>query len=154
MRAGRLTQEQQVGCFVSGLKENIKTDVQACKPQTLSAAIGLARMYESQNQTGRRVPILDVKKFPPTGVMNFEKRRNPMSIKQLSSTELRERREKGLFYNCDKNFSLGHRCKKLFLIEGCWSNEDKEEEAIAGIDVSEDAMPEVFLHAIYGGRAL
>ncbi|XP_020411536.1 uncharacterized protein LOC109946859 [Prunus persica] len=30
IRAGRLTPDQQVGCFVSGLKENIKTDVQAC----------------------------------------------------------------------------------------------------------------------------
>lgn len=85
MTDGPLTQEQQVGCFVSGLKENIKTDVQACKPQTLSAAIGLARLYESRNQTGRRVPVSDVKKFPPTGVMTFEKRRNPMPITQLDA---------------------------------------------------------------------
>ncbi|CAB4283456.1 unnamed protein product [Prunus armeniaca] len=48
--ARRITPYQQIGCFVSGLKENIKTDVQACKPQTLSAAIGLARLYESRNK--------------------------------------------------------------------------------------------------------
>ncbi|KAI9177558.1 hypothetical protein LWI28_016671 [Acer negundo] len=43
IRAGKLTPAHQVGCFVSGLKKSIKTDVQACKPESLTAAIGLAR---------------------------------------------------------------------------------------------------------------
>lgn len=45
--AGRLSPERQVGGFVGGLKEGIKVDVQAAKPRTLSAATGLARLYEA-----------------------------------------------------------------------------------------------------------
>ncbi|KAL4183062.1 hypothetical protein AMTRI_Chr11g96290 [Amborella trichopoda] len=41
IRAGRLTPLQQVGCFISGLKESSKIDVQACQPATLTVAIGL-----------------------------------------------------------------------------------------------------------------
>ncbi|KAL4186481.1 hypothetical protein AMTRI_Chr09g14350 [Amborella trichopoda] len=42
IQAGRLTPLQQMGCFISGLKESIKMDVQACQPATLTAAIGLS----------------------------------------------------------------------------------------------------------------
>ncbi|KAI5316982.1 hypothetical protein L3X38_036689 [Prunus dulcis] len=98
IRAGRLTLDQQVGCFVSGLKENIKTDVQA--------------------------------------------------------SELRERRDKGLCFNCDEKFSPGHRCKKLFLIEGCWPDveDEAEGEYNAEVDLAGEELPEVSIHAIYGAR--
>ncbi|KAJ0028476.1 hypothetical protein Pint_35254 [Pistacia integerrima] len=46
-RAGHLSKEQQVGCFMSGLKEAIRVDLQACNPISLSTAIGLAQLYES-----------------------------------------------------------------------------------------------------------
>ncbi|KAK2999353.1 hypothetical protein RJ639_024546 [Escallonia herrerae] len=45
LRAGRLLPEQQVGCFISGLKESLRVDVQSRKPTTLSTAIGLARLW-------------------------------------------------------------------------------------------------------------
>ncbi|XP_057487988.1 uncharacterized protein LOC130774018 [Actinidia eriantha] len=48
MRAGKLTITQQVGCFISGLKEVIRVEVQAARPATLSAAVGLARLYEAK----------------------------------------------------------------------------------------------------------
>lgn len=54
IRAGRLKAEQQVGCFVSGLQEGIKLDVQAAKPATLTVAIGLARLYEAHSQPEER----------------------------------------------------------------------------------------------------
>ena len=41
-RAGRLTPAQQVGCFISGLRENLRDDVQATRPSSLSTAAGLA----------------------------------------------------------------------------------------------------------------
>ncbi|KAK2979580.1 hypothetical protein RJ640_020072 [Escallonia rubra] len=53
IRAGKLSQEQQVGCFISGLKENLKVDVQACRPTSLSSAIGLTRLYEARNLNTR-----------------------------------------------------------------------------------------------------
>jgi hypothetical protein len=48
-KIGNLSQSQQVSCFVSGLKEEIKADVTAGRPLTLTSAIGLARVYEAHN---------------------------------------------------------------------------------------------------------
>jgi hypothetical protein len=42
---GKLSQGHQVGSFVSGLKENIKT---AAKPTTLNAAVGLSLLYKAR----------------------------------------------------------------------------------------------------------
>ncbi|KAK0596167.1 hypothetical protein LWI29_013330 [Acer saccharum] len=69
IRAGKLTLAQQVGCFVSRLKESIKTDVQACKPESLTAVIGLARLYESRDQSTRRTNQTDLKRPIPNNRM-------------------------------------------------------------------------------------
>ena len=45
---GKLNQSQQVACFIGGLKEGVRIDVQAMKPTTFSVAIGLARLYEAK----------------------------------------------------------------------------------------------------------
>ena len=47
-----------------------------------------------------------------------------MSVRQLSPAELKERCDKGLCYNCNEKFAPSHRCKKLFLIEACTTEED------------------------------
>ncbi|KAJ0027159.1 hypothetical protein Pint_35705 [Pistacia integerrima] len=74
-----------------------------------------------------------------------------MPIKKLSLAELRERREKGLCFNCNEKLGPGHQCKKLFLIEGCWSDGDDDDVDMA---VEEVNTPEVSIHAIYGAWAL
>ncbi|PPS04609.1 hypothetical protein GOBAR_AA16056 [Gossypium barbadense] len=38
-------------------------------------------------------------------------------IKRLTWAEMVERRAKGLCYNCDESYSMGHKCKRLFWIE-------------------------------------
>ncbi|KAK1369572.1 hypothetical protein POM88_035664 [Heracleum sosnowskyi] len=45
---------RQVSCFISGLRDSIRVDVQANKPTTLTAAIGLARLYEARNTSNRK----------------------------------------------------------------------------------------------------
>ena len=50
--------------------------------------------------------------------------RFPFSVQRMSPAELKERREKGLCYNCNEKFTPGHRCKKLFLIEACSTEDD------------------------------
>jgi len=63
-RASHLSEEQQVGCFVSGLKEAIRVDMQACNPISLSAAIGLARLYESRMYDQREGGYVEPRKAP------------------------------------------------------------------------------------------
>jgi hypothetical protein len=66
---------------------------------------------------------------------------------------LKDQRDRGLCFNCDDKFSPGHRCKKLFLIEGIYEGEIEEpgqaEEREAG-EENEFEIPEISLHAISG----
>ena len=39
-----------------------------------------------------------------------------LPIRRLSPAELRDKREKGLCYNCDQKYSSNHRCRSKFLI--------------------------------------
>nr|DAD27434.1 TPA_asm: hypothetical protein HUJ06_028902 [Nelumbo nucifera] len=52
-RAGTLTDKQEAECFISGLKDGLRADVRVQNPQSLSAAIGLARTYELKAQEVR-----------------------------------------------------------------------------------------------------
>lgn len=40
--------------------------------------------------------------------------------------ELQERQNKGFYFHCDEKYGLGHQCKGLFLIEGCWVEEEHD----------------------------
>ncbi|XXG54039.1 hypothetical protein AAC387_Pa03g2016 [Persea americana] len=86
---------------------------------------GLARLYEARNQTQQQDMPAEVKKLSttlPTTLLTTQ----ALAIKKLSYAELKERRDKGLCFNCDEKFGPGHRCRRLFLIEGRWPNkEDK-----------------------------
>jgi hypothetical protein len=53
-KIGTLTPSQQVSCFVSGLKEPIKADVLAERPNTLTSPISLARLYEARHLALRK----------------------------------------------------------------------------------------------------
>lgn len=116
---------QQIKGFISGLKDNIWPEVQASKPTSLTAVIGLARLYEARLQAQRRVTNFSkfrraaVPANPPLPSANLARHRSPV-VRKLSPTELKDRRDKGLCFNCDDKFSRGHRCKKLFLIEGVY----------------------------------
>ncbi|GMY20015.1 Retrovirus-related Pol polyprotein from transposon 297 [Fagus crenata] len=52
---GRLPPSQQVCCFISGLKDHLRMDVQALKPISLSIAVGLARLYEAKCHSQQRI---------------------------------------------------------------------------------------------------
>ncbi|KAA8546651.1 hypothetical protein F0562_003118 [Nyssa sinensis] len=73
----------------------------------------------------------------------------------MSPTKLQERRAKGLCYNCNEKFVLGHRCKKLFLIKACYEEEDGDVIIDMEEFVQEDykEVLEISLHAISGARA-
>jgi hypothetical protein len=76
--------------------------------------------------------------------------------RRLSPGETAQRRAEGLCYNCDEKCILGHRCKKLFIIEVV-GFEDDDEEVDEEIECSAlsgalDALG-ISLHAITGVRA-
>ena len=76
--------------------------------------------------------------------------RTPLAVRRMSPAELKERREKGPCYNCNERFEPGHRCKKLFLIEACTTEEDGDLDMEVEGPFEEEA-PGISLHAISGG---
>jgi hypothetical protein len=158
-RAGRLSVAQQVGGFISGLKESIRPKVQASRPATLTSAVGLARLYEARLLSQWRSPssfeprrTTGPPNAPPLPSVNLVRSRAPV-VRRLNPAELKDRRDRGLCFNCDDKFSPGHRCKKLFLIEGVYEEEAGHSSPAGEGEVEEEEefeIPEISLQAISG----
>ena len=132
-RAGHLTDKQEAGCFISGLKDGLRTDVRVQNPLNLSAAIALARTYEFKTQRSTNTPVSSFGQNSNTqlGTINFSRNSTSdltLPIHRFSPTELQRLREQGLCYNCDEKYTFGHKCKKLFLIEAEEGDEPEEHQ--------------------------
>jgi len=66
-----------------------------------------------------------------------------------------QRHADGLCYNCDEKFVLGHRCKKLFVIEVISFDEEEEVDEEIECQALSGAQdnPAISLHAATGVRA-
>jgi len=134
-KIGTLSQNQQVNCFVSDLKEEIKADVTAGRPLTFTSTISLARVYEARNMAfGKNVPLETQK---PTLTPRSTTGQPPLPIKRLVPEELKERQEKGLCFKCNEKFGPKHHCKKLFMIEA-YLREDEDRDKIMQDEEEED----------------
>ena len=60
----------------------------------------------------------------------------PPQRTRLTPQQLDEIREKGLCFNCDTNYSKGHKCgeKKLFYID-CEEEEENEQESSQDVEI-------------------
>ena len=107
-------------CFISGLKDTIRSDVTMFYPDTMMEMLGLAKLAEDrimaqQCSKSTFVPFRNmVSQIPP-----IPPAPRTTHIKHLLESEMWERREKGICYNCDEKFTRGHRCaeKKLYLLD-------------------------------------
>ncbi|XP_052299962.1 uncharacterized protein LOC127903656 [Citrus sinensis] len=164
-----LPQHFLVGCFVAGLRDDVRLDVKIKQPRTLVDAIGVARLVEEQNLLQRKArtsyPFQTTTVMPRTmpnttasvlGLPPTQKNQNssntPISFRRITNQEARERREKGLCYYCDEKFVPGHRCERpqLFMIEdspqfNCTNDEDAQH-----VPEHYEVIPEVSFHAIAG----
>ncbi|KAL5854625.1 hypothetical protein ACOSQ4_004427 [Xanthoceras sorbifolium] len=134
-RVDGLPEEYLIGCFIAGLRDDIRLDLKVKKPRSLSEAIGVARLIEEQNQLQRRTspynrfqPAVQAPKLPqssPLGLLGPAPTHKPLTstrqtaARRVTGQEAKERREKGLCYCCDERYTLGHHCQRpqLFIIE-------------------------------------
>eukprot|EP00257_Ricinus_communis_P017974 XP_015576546.1 uncharacterized protein LOC107261479 [Ricinus communis] len=131
-----LTSEQEKEIFISGLREALAVEVELHNPADLTTAMSLARLYERRSEKGR------ADSFPPRRLTTTPTNNSgpkPSFIKRLSRPEMEERRAKGLCFNCDEKFEIGHKCKKLFWLE-----------VLVEEDEPDDEEPTISLHAISG----
>lgn len=132
-RAGKLTKDQKIQLYISGLKDHIAVEVELHQPTDLATAMSMSRLYE------KRTPLPS--RFSNRSVTAPIESKGNRSIRRLSPAEMEERRKKNLCFNCDEPFSRGHQCKRLFWIE----LDDGESD----MDTGEES-PEISLNAITG----
>jgi len=158
-----------VGCFIAGLKYEIRLDVHVKQPKTLSESISVAHLIEERNQFQKKTSSQFRPAAPP-----FHPRPQQSSIagllvpspsqrtsqttdtfsgpiRRLTGQEARERREKGLRFYCDERYVPGHRFSRpqLFMMVDVQPNEEEDDVDI-DIEPSEEAIPEISFHALAG----
>jgi hypothetical protein len=99
---------------IGTLKDNIQYEVLLWEPKSLENAFKVARNVERKNMamaTRRTNPNIYRENNAP-----YSKTLQPT---RLTPQQLEERKAKGLFFNCERKYSKGHKCgeKKLFYID-------------------------------------
>jgi hypothetical protein len=142
--------EHLIDVFTKNLKDKIQHEVHLWEPKSLKNAFKVARNVESKNMA------MATRRTNP----NIYRENNAPSSKTLQPTrwtpqQLEERKEKGLFFNCDNKYSKGHKCgdKKLFYID-CEEKEEQEQEPYQDENVeaisSKELTPTISCNALDG----
>eukprot|EP00253_Pinus_taeda_P029460 PITA_29460 len=137
--------------FIGTLKDNIQHDIRHWEHDSLENAFRLARKMRSKIMATRK-PTTDNYK---DGSVVAPSLRQPI---RFTPQQLEEKREKGLCYSCDSNYTKGHKCakKKLFYID-CEEEEEKEQEMLKEEDIhqkqtldNKDMDPTISCNALAG----
>jgi hypothetical protein len=109
--------EHLIDVFIGTLRDNIQHEVCLWEPKSLENAFRVARNVESKNMA------MATRRTNP----NIYRENNTPSSK--TPQQLEERKEKGVCFNCDNEYSKGHKCgeKKLLYID-CEEEEEQAQE--------------------------
>ena len=168
-RAGRLDEAQRVQLFTGGLLPPLSHAVRIHNPETLAAAMSLARQVELMEidrpvQSPPRAPSRGLLPAPaprpalqaphqplalPAPPVAAQQGRGEGNQRRLTPDEMAERRRLGLCFNCNEKYTRGHNrfCRRLFFLEGV----ELEDAADAAGDAEHDAEAPCFsLQAVAG----
>jgi len=110
-----------LSCFVSGLNLELRHEVMAFQPISLLQAQALAKLQEEKLRDKPASIPRSLPQSKPFTNQNPSTTAKPKSVfVQRTPAEMAFRREKGLCYNCDEKWHVGHRCKgkvMLFIAE-------------------------------------
>jgi hypothetical protein len=95
-------------CFISGLKEDIHAHVLMDRPQSWVEATKRAKEAQQVVSSQNWKPSF----IPCTKPINPTTPSAPLKIQKLNRAEMVECQLKGLCYNCDDKYFLGHKCKE------------------------------------------
>ena len=157
-----LAESYKLSCFLSGLREDIRFMVRMLNPVNLHMAFWLAKMQEENVVALRRSTRLGPMPIRSTvGPMDLQEKRALVPIQKLSPVQMKERRDRGLCYNCDDKWGPSHKCKaaRLFVMEG--EDSDGEGMLTTGTTDGKDGSlmkevladgvePEISIHALCG----
>ena len=122
-----------LSCFISGLSQEIRREVQAFQPASLPKATALARLQEDKiNDLRKHTRTPFIHPSPNTTSFNPHSTQPPRPkapFVQRTQEDMAYRREKGLCYNCDEKWSSSHRCKGRVLFFIANSDEPSSPES-------------------------
>jgi hypothetical protein len=126
--------------FISGLKDEIQAHVLMTRPHSWVEATKRAKeaqqVVSSQNCKPSFIPL-------PKPI-NLTTPSAPLKIQKLTRDEMDERQLKGLCYNCDDKYFLGHKCKEQKIFMAIFeeiSDEDEETPSVSESPESTDITP-------------
>ncbi|XP_077219649.1 uncharacterized protein LOC143853808 [Tasmannia lanceolata] len=154
-----------VSFFISGLKLELRRELQVLQPTSLLQTISFARIYEQKFADLRKSwkpgwinlvggqgllhlpPIPSVK---PLALPAPPLRQLPIRTRQLSKEDMKQKLEKGLCYFCDDRYTPGHDCRRrlyhLYMLE-----EDPMDDQLVSTDaLANDNSAEICFHAMVG----
>lgn len=163
-------EDHLVQCFIRSLKPHIGNMVKLLAPQTLNEAFTKAIHQEEAHTSAQKFTTRTPYRPPPirgalpTTSAPIKKLNLPTGYKKLTWDEMKERREKGLCFNCDEQFKSGHVCPNLkpgyLLLEMGSSStveiteiEDspaEEPQAISDDLAPLETAPSISLHSLMG----
>ena len=116
-----LSEQVMISFFISGLKPEIKRELLIAQPQSLARLQQdkfkeLKQYFKSswQRSSSESIPSANSKPLACNSLQQSKSLSLP--VKRLSPAKLKIRREKGLCYNCDEKYALGHKCKGNFFL--------------------------------------
>jgi hypothetical protein len=127
-------------CFISGLKDEIRTHVLMARSESWVEATKRAKEAQQVVYSQNRKPSFIPHPKPVNPTTPFA----PLKIQKLTQAEMAERQLKGLCYNCDDKYFLGHKCKEhnLFMaISEEILEEDEETPSMSKSPESTDITP-------------
>ncbi|XP_026459507.1 uncharacterized protein LOC113360186 [Papaver somniferum] len=105
-----------INFFIRSLKPHIGSVVKLLAPKTLNEAFTKEIHQEEAYATVNKLPTRQLYRPPPlrdeasTSTTPIKKLTLPTGYNKLSREEMKEKREKGLCFNCDAPFKSGHIC--------------------------------------------
>ena len=110
-RIRNLSESHKLSCFLSGLRDKVRLVVRMQNPRTLSATFRLAKIQEEYLSTCKKV----YRPFSESSRSNWQEQpiekydsksesKARVPIQKITSTQMEERRKKGLCYCCDEKW--------------------------------------------------
>jgi hypothetical protein len=95
-------------CFISGLKDEIRAHVLMAWPQIWVDATKRTKETQQVVSSQNHKPSF----IPRTKPLTTTPPSTPLKIQKFIRAEMVERQLKGLCYNCDEKYFMGHKCKE------------------------------------------
>jgi hypothetical protein len=165
-----------ISFFITGLKRNLRRELQFHRPTTLMEAFAMAQAYEarlddnpnnsknlsrgptntSHNTTSTHTSLTNSTNHKPNTLPPLLPTPSSVPIRTVSPAEIRDRRAKGLCFKCDEKWGPSHRCRgKVLLLLGVDDDElPPELEHHTTDDISGDISSLHALSSQLQGRSL